>query len=72
MFVCGPTVYGPSHVSHAESYTQSDLFTRHLRLSGYRRRLCPLSDREVRNLPPKHLTVQGQGARRISRPTESA
>lgn len=35
MFVCGPTVYGLSHVGHAKTYTQFDFIARYLRNSGY-------------------------------------
>ncbi|WP_432131905.1 cysteine--tRNA ligase [Streptomyces tendae] len=35
MFVCGPTVYGPSHVGHAKTYTQFDFIARYLRRAGY-------------------------------------
>lgn len=36
MFVCGPTVYGLSHLGHAKTYIQFDLIARYLRKSGYR------------------------------------
>jgi cysteinyl-tRNA synthetase len=36
MFVCGPTVYGPSHVGHAKTYTQFDFIARYLEVSGYK------------------------------------
>ncbi|MEV0447266.1 cysteine--tRNA ligase [Streptomyces sp. NPDC050600] len=36
MFVCGPTVYGPSHVGHAKTYTQFDFIARYLEASGYK------------------------------------
>ncbi|GAA3908245.1 cysteine--tRNA ligase [Streptomyces lannensis] len=35
MFVCGPTVYGPSHVGHAKTYTQFDFIARYFRRAGY-------------------------------------
>lgn len=35
MFVCGPTVYGPSHVGHAKTYTQFDFIARYLKSLGY-------------------------------------
>lgn len=35
MFVCGPTVYGPSHVGHAKTYTQFDFIARYLEARGY-------------------------------------
>jgi cysteinyl-tRNA synthetase len=36
MFVCGPTVYGLSHLGHAKTYIQFDLIARYLRKCGYR------------------------------------
>ncbi|WP_438306129.1 cysteine--tRNA ligase [Streptomyces sp. HUAS TT11] len=35
MFVCGPTVYGPTHVGHAKTYTQFDFVARCFRRAGY-------------------------------------
>ncbi|MEU4581740.1 cysteine--tRNA ligase [Kitasatospora aureofaciens] len=35
MFVCGPTVYGLSHVGHAKTYTQFDFVARYLKERGY-------------------------------------
>lgn len=35
MFVCGPTVYGLSHIGHAKTYTQFDFVARYLRMKGY-------------------------------------
>ena len=34
MYVCGPTVYGHSHVGHAKSYVSFDLILRYLRYVG--------------------------------------
>ncbi len=35
MYVCGPTVYGHSHIGHAKSYVSFDIVNRYLRYLGY-------------------------------------
>jgi len=36
MYVCGPTVYGHSHIGHAKSYVSFDIIVRYLRYLGYK------------------------------------
>jgi cysteinyl-tRNA synthetase len=36
MYTCGPTVYGPSHLGHARTYTNFDFLKRALEYHGYK------------------------------------
>src|SRR5258706_14834073 len=36
MYVCGPTVYGHSHVGHGKSYVSFDVIVRYLRYARYK------------------------------------
>ncbi len=36
IYICGPTVYGDSHLGHAKSYVSFDILVRFLRHAGYR------------------------------------
>jgi cysteinyl-tRNA synthetase len=35
MYVCGPTIYGPSHLGHARTYVAFDLIRKYLEYKGY-------------------------------------
>lgn len=39
MYVCGPTVYGPSHIGHARTYILFDIIRRYLEYRGYKVKL---------------------------------
>jgi len=36
MYVCGPTVYGPSHLGHTVTYIRFDFIRRYLEFLGYK------------------------------------
>lgn len=36
MYVCGPTVYGPSHLGHARTYIAFDIIRRYIQFKGYK------------------------------------
>ncbi|MFJ6074450.1 cysteine--tRNA ligase [Streptomyces sp. NPDC093065] len=66
MFVCGPTVYGPSHVGHAKTYTQFDFIARYLEASGYKvtylQNITDVDDKIIRrsaeqSVPPEEIAA---------------
>ncbi|BAU82815.1 cysteine--tRNA ligase [Streptomyces laurentii] len=66
MFVCGPTVYGPSHVGHAKTYTQFDFIARYLVASGYEvtylQNITDVDDKIIRRsaeegVPPEEIAA---------------
>ncbi len=66
MFVCGPTVYGPSHVGHAKTYTQFDFIARYLEASGYKvtylQNITDVDDKIIRRsaeqgVPPEEIAA---------------
>ncbi|MFJ7187452.1 cysteine--tRNA ligase [Streptomyces bacillaris] len=66
MFVCGPTVYGPSHVGHAKTYTQFDFIARYLEASGYKvtylQNITDVDDKIIRrsaeeDVPPEEIAA---------------
>lgn len=45
MYVCGPTVYGPSHLGHARTYVAFDVTRRYLEFKGYEvKHICNITD----------------------------
>lgn len=59
IYVCGPTVYGRTHLGHARPYITFDVVTRYLRYVGYKVRY-------VKNITDVgHLLDEGEGEDRI-------
>ncbi|GMR19053.1 MAG: cysteine--tRNA ligase [Patescibacteria group bacterium] len=57
MYVCGPTVYGPSHIGHARTYTNFDFLKRALEYNGY-------TVRHVLNITDIHDSMIEEAQRR--------
>jgi cysteinyl-tRNA synthetase len=71
MYVCGPNVYGPSHVGHAMSYAAFDVVRRYLAYRGYKVRyvqnFTDIEDRIIEAAAAEHTTIEALAARYIAR-----
>jgi cysteinyl-tRNA synthetase len=71
MYVCGPNVYGPSHVGHAMSYAIFDVVRRYLAYRGYRVRyiqnFTDIEDRIIETAAADHTTVEALAERYMAR-----
>jgi cysteinyl-tRNA synthetase len=71
MYVCGPNVYGPSHVGHAMSYAFFDVVRRYLAYRGYRVRFVQnftdIEDRIIETAAAEHTTIEALAERYIAR-----
>ena len=71
MYVCGPNVYGPSHVGHAMSYVVFDVVRRYLTYRGYRVRyvqnFTDIEDRIIETAAAEGTTIAALAERYIAR-----
>jgi len=71
MYVCGPNVYGPSHVGHAMSYVVFDVVRRYLTYRGYRVRFIQnftdIEDRIIETAAAEGTTIEALAERYIAR-----
>lgn len=71
MYVCGPNLYGPSHVGHALSYLVFDVIRRYLEYRGYRvthvQNFTDIEDRIIETAREEHTTTEALAARYIAR-----
>jgi len=71
MYVCGPNVYGPSHVGHAMSYLVFDVIRRYLEYSGYQvkhvQNFTDIEDRIIQTAEALGVTVQELAEKYIAR-----
>jgi len=71
MYVCGPNLYGPSHVGHALSYLVFDVIRRYLEYRGYRvvhvQNFTDIEDRIIETARAEGTTIQALAARYIAR-----
>ncbi|HEX4836218.1 MAG TPA: cysteine--tRNA ligase [bacterium] len=71
MYVCGPNLYGPSHVGHAMSYLIFDVIHRYLEYRGYRvthvQNFTDIEDRIIETAREEKTTIDALAARYIDR-----
>ncbi|HKX19373.1 MAG TPA: cysteine--tRNA ligase [bacterium] len=71
MYVCGPNVYGPSHVGHAMSYVVFDVVRRYLTYRGYRVRyvqnFTDIEDRIIETAAAEGTTIAALAERYMAR-----
>jgi cysteinyl-tRNA synthetase len=71
MYVCGPNLYGPSHVGHAMSYVNFDVIRRYLIYRGYRVRyvqnFTDIEDRIIETAAAEGTTIEALAERYIAR-----
>jgi cysteinyl-tRNA synthetase len=71
MYVCGPNLYGPSHVGHALSYLVFDVIHRYLEYRGYRvthvQNFTDIEDRIIETARQEETTIEALSARYIDR-----
>ncbi len=71
MYVCGPNLYGPSHVGHAMSYLIFDVIHRYLAYRGYRvthvQNFTDIEDRIIETAREEKTTIEALAARYIDR-----
>lgn len=71
MYVCGPNLYGPSHVGHAMSYLVFDVIHRYLEYRGYRvthvQNFTDIEDRIIESARAEGTTIDALSARYIDR-----
>ncbi len=71
MYVCGPNLYGPSHVGHAMSYLIFDVIHRYLQYRGYKvthaQNFTDIEDRIIETAREEKTTTEALAARYIER-----
>ncbi len=71
MYVCGPNLYGPSHVGHAMSYLVFDVIHRYLQYRGYRvthtQNFTDIEDRIIETAREEKTTIEALAGRNIDR-----